>query len=124
MFRYSTKIFFAILAIWAFSPLFVVAQVSQPASAFANSEPIELSDLTAVIYQFTNFLIGVAPIIAVIFIVWGGITYMAAGADSERAARARSRIFHGFIGAIIIFGVGVLLSTALYFITGLSTGVL
>jgi len=68
--------------------------------------------------RIAEFLIGVAPIIAVIVILWGGITYMAAGSSEEKASRAKRRLINGFIGAVVIFGVGVILQTARGFLSG------
>ena len=76
-----------------------------------SGQQFSLSKLTGLINEVARFIIGVAPIFAVIFIVWGGITYMAAGPDPEKAQHARTRIKNAIIGTVIIFGVGVILST-------------
>ena len=50
----------------------------------------------------------VSVIVAVIFIVYGGIRWIASPGDP---AAAKSIIKNGIIGALIILGVGVLLQT-------------
>jgi TRAP-type C4-dicarboxylate transport system permease small subunit len=73
--------------------------------------PVTPERLTGLIQQVAQFLINVAPLFAVIFIIWGGITYMAAGADEEKAKQAKTRIKNAIIGSFVIFGVGIILQT-------------
>ena len=68
---------------------------------------ITLSEIEAKIRQIAQFVIVVSVILAVIFIIWGGITYMFAGGDSEAATKAKTRIWNGVIGAINAAGSGI-----------------
>ena len=61
--------------------------------------------------QIARFLIVVGVVLAVIFIVWGGIMYMVAGGDETKAEEAKSRIMNGVIGAAVVLAVGVILQT-------------
>jgi TRAP-type C4-dicarboxylate transport system permease small subunit len=70
------------------------------------------------INQVADFLIAVALIIAVIFIIWGGIMYMTAGADEAKATEAKSRIKNGIIGAAVVLAVGMILSTVTSILAG------
>ena len=66
--------------------------------------------------NIANFLLYVGAVLAVIFIIWGGITYMFAGGNSEKAEKAKTRIWNGIIGALIVLGVGVIINTLTYLV--------
>ena len=50
-------------------------------------------------------------ILAGIAVVWAGIAYMTSGSDSTRVKAAKDILKAGIIGAAIIFGSGVIVST-------------
>jgi|SRR3989344_1541168 len=116
-----------LLALWVV-PLVVGAQVTAPAITTPTnplpSDEINLQDITNIIGSIANFLIAIGVIIAIIFIVVGGIRYMAAGGDSAKAGEARTWIINGLIGAAIVLGVGVLLATAEYILNSIAAGTL
>lgn len=76
-----------------------------------------LSYIQGLIQTVANFLIIVGVIIAVIFIIWGGITWMAAGGDETKAKEAKTRIKNGIYGAAIVLGVGVILQVIAKLVT-------
>ncbi|MEK7603760.1 MAG: hypothetical protein AAB461_01405 [Patescibacteria group bacterium] len=78
---------------------------------------ITLVEIQALITRIAQFLIVVAVIIAVIFIIWGGILYMAARGDEGKAETAKATIYNGIIGAAVVLGVGVILQTLAGLIT-------
>ncbi len=98
-----------------------VALVLLPALVFAQGLPaptnvvggsaITLNDIQGYLQRIASFLIVVGVILAVIFIIWGGIMYMAAGGDETKSKAAKQRIFNGIIGAAVVLGVGVILQT-------------
>ena len=90
-------------------PVLVFAQ--QPNPGIVGGSAITLADIQTYIQRIASFLIVVGVILAVIFIIWGGIMYMAAGGDATKVTSARSRIFSGIIGAAVVLGVGVILQT-------------
>ena|SRR3989344_4275667 len=79
--------------------------------------PITLVEIEALINRIAQFLIIVSIIIAVIFIIWGGILYMAARGDEAKADTAKTTIYNGIIGAAVVLGVGVILQTLAGLIT-------
>ncbi len=79
--------------------------------------PVTLSEIEARIRQIAQFIIIVSVILAVIFIIWGGIAYMTAGGDETRAGAAKTRIWNGVIGAAVVLAVGVILQTLAALIT-------
>lgn len=97
----------------------MLSVLAMPFFAFALNEPtppisgnaIDLSEIQRIIETIARFLIIVGVIIAVIFIIWGGIMYMTAGGDDAKAGDAKKRILNGVIGAAVVLGVGVILQT-------------
>ena len=94
----------------ALMPALVLAQLPSPTSPFTGA-PITLTDVQGIIETIARFLILISVVIAVIFIVWGGISYMSAGDDASRAGAAKSRIVNGIIGALVVLAVGLILQT-------------
>jgi phosphatidylglycerophosphatase A len=72
---------------------------------------LTLANIEEIIRKVAQFLITVSVIIAVIFIIWGGVMYMAARGDDTKVEDAKKTIFNGIIGAAVVLGVGVILQT-------------
>jgi len=73
-----------------------------------SGQAITLNEIERLIDGAARFLVVVSVIVAVIFIVYGGIRWIASPGDP---AAAKTIIKNGIIGALIILGVGVLLQT-------------
>ncbi len=58
-------------------------------------------DLSGSIQTILNSIIGAAGIVAVIFIVIGGINYMTSGGDTGKLKKAKDTILYATIGLII-----------------------
>ena len=82
-----------------------------------SGQALTLVEIENLIKRIAQFLIIVSVIIAVIFIIWGGVMYMAARGNEEQATKAKSTIFNGIIGAAVVLGVGVILQTLAGLIT-------
>ena len=80
-------------------------------------KPITLPELDSLIGRVASFMVVTSVILAVIFIIWGGITYMAAGADTTKVTEAQTRIKNGVIGAAVVLGVGVIIQTVAGIVT-------
>ena len=98
-----------------FMPVLVWA-LNTPVPPVGGS-PITLAEVETRIRQIAQFVIVVSVILAVIFIIWGGITYMTAGGDETKAGAAKTRIWNGVIGAAVVLAVGVILQTLASLIT-------
>ena len=110
MTKFKTVAKVSIATAMALMPALVMAQLPTPTSPYAGA-PITLADIRGLIETIARFLILISVVIAVIFIVWGGIGYMSAGDDSSRASAAKSRIVNGIIGALVVLAVGLILQT-------------
>ena len=92
-------------------PVLVFAQGLPQPTVPLSGTALTLEMLRQMITTFATFLIVVSVIIAVIFIVWGGIMYMMAGDDSSKTSAAKSKIFNGILGALVVLAVGLILAT-------------
>ena|SRR3989344_711602 len=97
-------------------PFLTLAALPEPVSPYSGSE-LTLDEIETLINQIAQFLIVIAVVIAVIFIIWGGIKYMTARGDAKVAEEAKGTIINGIIGAAVVLGVGVILSTLSSLIT-------
>lgn len=91
--------------------LAVVLPTPTPPISGGPEGAVDLSEIQSLIERVANFLIIISVIIAVIFIIWGGMMYMAARGNEEQAGKAKTTIFNGIIGALVVLGVGVILQT-------------
>ena len=94
----------------ALMPALVFAQLPTPTSPYGGN-PITLSTIQDLVETVARFLILISIVIAVIFIVWGGVMYMMAGDDTAKSGAAKTRIFNGIIGALVVLAVGLILQT-------------
>ena len=81
-----------------------------PTSPYAGT-PVTLTDIQDLITTVARFLILISVVVAVIFIVWGGMMYMMAGDDVAKAGAAKTRIVNGIIGALVVLAVGLIMQT-------------
>lgn len=109
-------IYIGIMAMVIMMPVLVLAALTNP-SVPVSGTALSLSEIEARIRQIAQFIIIVSVILAVIFIIWGGIMYMTAGGDEDKAASAKTRIWNGIIGAGVVLAVGVILQTLSALIT-------
>ena len=87
-----------------------------PSAVMPAGSAIYAGDFADLINNVAIFLIFSSVVIVVIFIIWSGITYTAAGADQTKVKAAKDRLKTGIIGGLIIFGVGTILETVRIFI--------
>ena len=79
--------------------------------AVAIGTGLTLTEIEQRITDIAQFLIVISVIIAVIFIIWGGIRYVMAGDDTAKAGSAKATILNGIIGALVILAVGIIMQT-------------
>ena len=91
-------------------PVLVFAALPEPVLPLGGGA-VTLAEIQDRITQIAKFLILVGVVLAVIFIIWGGIAYMFAGGAEEKTTAAKERIKNGIIGAAVVLAVGVILQT-------------
>lgn len=97
-------------------PLIALAVIPTPTVVTPGDE-VTLSEVGALITRIVTFLVTFGVVIAVGVIIYGGILWMVAGGNDERAAKAKTTIWNGIKGAAVILGVGVILRTLASLIT-------
>lgn len=109
---------FSIAVVVVLMPVLVLAASNLPTpTPPTTGEAITLDEIESLIRRIAQFLIIVSVIVAVIFIIWGGVMYMAARGDEDRVKTAKTTIYNGIIGAAVVLGVGVILQTLAGLIT-------
>ena len=104
----------------SFPQLVHAAVLTQPPS---DTTTITLGNIEKWINVIKDTILIVGISIAVILIIWSGIMYMFAGGDPEKVGSAKTRFWNGVIGALIIIGVWLIISTLNTLITkGITTG--
>lgn len=64
-----------------------------------EGQAFSLSQLAVIVL---NFLIFIAAVIAILYLIWAGIKYITASTDPEKAKEARQAIFNAIIGIVVI----------------------
>ncbi len=112
--KYRALLMVIALAVMLMPVFFAVAQAPAP---IPTGRPITLVEITDLINRAMQILVTFGVVIGVIFIAYGGITYMLAGDNAESATKAKDRVKNGLIGVGIVLGVGVLIQTVQAIVT-------
>lgn len=80
-------------------------------------KPITFDELDYLIERIAVFVMVTSVLLAIIFIVRAGITWMSAGANETKVGEAKAQLKSAIIGAIVVLGVGVIINTLLAVIT-------
>ena len=76
---------------------------AQAVTRFPTLEPISAgARFETIALYVANWIIFLAGAIAVIYLVYGGILYITAGGDAEKATKGRTAVINAVIGIIII----------------------
>ena len=111
--KIAKKIYYGLVSSALVLPALAMAQNVVPPGT-----PFNLRSIADSITAIARFMVYIGIAVAVIFIVWGGITYMTAGGDDTKLGTAKKRIIWGIVGAAIIIGVGVIINTLKKIATG------
>lgn len=65
-------------------------------------DPMRTGDLKSILVGLLNVFLWVAGLLAVIYLVYGGVLYITAGGDAEKATKGRTALINAVIGVIII----------------------
>jgi type IV secretory pathway VirB2 component (pilin) len=99
-------ILFSLLLI---SFVFFIAGPAFAATAdFGN--PLSFSTIEAVLSNITTYLKSIAGVIAVIFIVIGGIMYMLSGGNKDMMERGKKTVIYALAGLAIVVGASTFLT--------------
>ena len=81
-------------------------------------QPITFDKLDQLILRVATFVMFTSAILAVIFIMRAGITWMSAGANPTKVTEAKDQLRSAIIGAFVVLGVGVIINTIAAVVSG------
>lgn len=87
--------------------------INNPNNTFADVSFFQIAN------NIANFLFGFIVILAIIFLVWGGIQYVTAGGDEDAMAKAKATITYAIIG---LFVAGVAFAIVTLVLNGIING--
>ena len=90
-------------------PVLVLAQL--PGPTVPTVPGTTLLEVENLIKRFAQFMLVIGVVIAIIYIIWGGIQWMRAGGDDTKVKTAKTQIWSGVWGALVIIAVGLILQT-------------
>ena len=64
--------------------------------------PIVKDNLGSILGNIINIILIIVGILAVLYLIYGGIMYISAGGDAEKASKGRVAITNAIIGIVII----------------------
>ncbi|MBI2442550.1 MAG: hypothetical protein HYV40_01420 [Candidatus Levybacteria bacterium] len=117
----------ATLLIFASSPALAFAQegesidpcISNPDLSTCQASGIKIGEALGTVIQF---IFVIAVILALGFLVYGGIRWITSGGDKSGVETARNTIIAAIVGLIIVFLAYVVLNLILTFLTGSGIG--
>jgi amino acid transporter len=105
------KVFLVLYVLVVFlGPSFVMAQLNAPTPPVGGNA-VTLNEVENLIRGLARFLIVISLVVAVVFIIWGGILWMSARGNEDQTKNAKKTITNGVIGALVVLAVGVILQT-------------
>jgi len=81
------------------------------ATVVGGGNAITMQEIMDIVKQIATYLSIIAIIIAVIFIIIGGIIWMASRGNEDMVKTGRRTILYGIYGALVVLAVGVILQT-------------
>ncbi len=69
---------------------------------FTLLTPITSGSFADIANRLLNWVLVIAGLLAVIYLIYGGIMYITAGGDAEKATKGRTAVVNAIIGIIII----------------------
>lgn len=59
------------------------------------------TDLGGIVINITNWVLGFVSILAVLFLIWGGLQYLTASGNEEKIENAKNTITYAILGLVI-----------------------
>jgi type IV secretory pathway VirB2 component (pilin) len=98
--KQSKKIIFSVFALAILlSPMLALAAWELPDVSGMN---LPTGTLSEVVLNITDWILGFAGILALLFIIWGGIQYTTASGNEDQMQNAKKTIQWGIIGLVIV----------------------
>ncbi len=113
----SIASFFAFLpkAVYAIS---LCANGSSGGTNFSALCNLTIDNNSTIVGKIITILLILAIILALIFLIWGGIKWIMSGGDKQKIEQARAAIIGAIIGLVLAFLAYFILNVVTFFITG------
>ncbi len=82
------------------------ASIQIPTLTFASGTP----SIQAIIANIVNWVFWLAGAVAIVYLIYGGILYITAGGDAEKATKGRTALINAIIGILIIVSAIVIIN--------------
>lgn len=89
-----------------------------PQGQFKNLCTIQFNDTSYVLQNAIGIILAVAVVLALFFLIWGGIKYVMSGGDKSAVESARGTIIAAIVGLVIAFLAFFIVSIITYILTG------
>ena len=110
--RKVVSIVLSCVAVSALAVLVVHAAANNPATQYIPpGQTLNVTTVVDDIVYIVDIIAGLAGLIVVGMIVWAGITMATAGGNDARYKTGKSMLVNAVIGALVIFGVGLIVNT-------------
>lgn len=95
----------AVAAVFAAAPMVAFAQLNDVVNINPPGIGQNLSNIrpSGIISTVINLALGIAGVLAFLYLLWGGIQWILAGGDKEGAEKARKKITAALVGLAIVF---------------------
>lgn len=100
---------FSVLAAMVLLPVMVLAQL--PTATVPTVPGLTLSEIEDIIKRIARFFLVIGVILAIVYIIWGAITWMASGGDEKKIQKGKDRVKNAVWAALVIIAVGLILQT-------------
>ena len=97
------------IAMLVLMPVFVLAQL--PTVSPPVVPGTTLTEVENILRRVAQFILILGVIAALIFIVLGGVKWMRAGGDETKIKEAKTQIWSGIWGALVVIAIGLILQT-------------
>ena len=97
------------IAMLVLMPVFVLAQLPTVSPHIVPGT--DLAEIENILRRVAQFIIVFGIIVAVIFIILGGVKWMRAGGDQIKISEAKTQIWSGVWGSLVVLAVGLILQT-------------
>ena len=79
--------------------------------SYDTATPWTLQDFVRIVEQIRDFMMAVGIILIVIIFIWSGVTFLTSQGDPEKVSQAKQRLTWGIVGAAVVLGTFIILST-------------
>ena len=105
-------------AVYFFASSAVYAQSICPSGQFSNLCSLSLNNASNLVGNVVTILLIIAVILALFFLIWGGIRWITSGGDKGKVDAARQTITAAIVGLILAFLAYAILNIILLIFTG------